>query len=827
MLRTFPLFLCALFIHLSIAPKAHALPNFSELKQAGMISVLDPTNGNCTNDGATDCTKAIQKAIDTGYTNRLAVFFPPGDYLISNTLVALHNRKESRRNAIQLIGSTNGAKPRIILKANSFTDNNASNDDQMTNKKAMIHFWACLYGEDRQSDCEPEYTQQKSLANTTHGNPAMMMAGVVRNLEFVIKSGNPDAIGIRFAGAQDNIISNVKITNESNSYAGIYSIIGTNAVFQDVEIVGGKIGIHGGDSRWPSINNIKLYNQSLAAIGGLKSAGPLSINGLEIVKEEAPVISDAINQFSYYSDSYSGGAYALSDAVITISKNTNKPVFENTGNRQLTLQNVYIKNGSVITTSNSGAVAGNATGWTRVNVFAKVVPGYSTNNGLRLENGGSKTTDLISVQTQNVPAPNTGQLLANHAVDRNILPSPDVIIDRSKANDPKYIYTPHKNLSPIVSGGYTTTSPDHTQALQQIINQTGAEFILIPKGALLISNTIDLKENTKLMGVSNTLTEIITHPKWTTTTATPVLRTPNSTTATTIMAFFKPQYTTDPTKATFNLIHWRSGKNSLAYNLMTRPLFTPAGKLDQFKPRSEYLITDNGGGRFFGIATGAVGESSKWYAGFRGVNIRNTVQPLTIYGLDPEDAGMTCTTSGTCKADDSAMQVEIRDAKNVAIRGFKCEDYNSVNAYNSTNIFANGIGGCTDWLYSNVNQALILNMASKFNSGTTNRAEGNKILFEEMVNNSIVASLRQKTAMAAYQRGNLPDFSVWDRNASTIPTTQPEPTITTSPISPTTQPQTWDLNNSGKVDIFDFSYLVKGFGSLYSLADIASFRQAM
>lgn len=141
----------------SLAPidNRAATVTLDELRGAGLYSVLDPMFGNCNNNGLVDCTNAIQAAIDKAYAHerlnsptRGVVFFPEGDYLLSDTLVALEDRETSRRNAIQLVGSTQGSRPRILLKENSFNDGNNSNDSVVDNKKAMIHLWTCLSGID-------------------------------------------------------------------------------------------------------------------------------------------------------------------------------------------------------------------------------------------------------------------------------------------------------------------------------------------------------------------------------------------------------------------------------------------------------------------------------------------------------------------------------------------------------------------------------------------------------------------------------------------------------------------------------------------------------
>jgi hypothetical protein len=77
-------------------------------------------------------------------------------------------------------------------------------------------------------------------------------------------------------------------------------------------------------------------------------------------------------------------------------------------------------------------------------------------------------------------------------------------------------------------------------------------------------------------------------------------------------------------------------------------------------------------------------------------------------------------------------------------------------------------------------------------------------------------------------RISTPDIGALEYGGIVAPTTPTN--IPNSPVPstvPSTQPQTWDLNNSGKVDIFDFSYLVKGFGSQFNALDITLFKLAL
>lgn len=290
---------------LVLSPNAQALPSHAELKLAGLISILDPQFGStCKNDGSTDCTQTIQKAMDYGYANRLVTFFPPGTYTVKETLKALQDRGESRIHGYVLVGSTaTGTLPTIRLAPNSFNDQNAQNDTTYEDgkKKAIIHFWTCVADKDVSKECQPSYAEQLKQVNATNGNTAMQMGASIQNLRFIIENGNPDAIGVRFTGNQDNSISNMVIEAQ-DAFAGLYGSIGTNSLSENITIKGGKYGIYGGYGGWGAYTNITLHNQELLALTSHQGP-PVSVSGFEIIKAQAPAIGPAAGV------NYAGGKY--------------------------------------------------------------------------------------------------------------------------------------------------------------------------------------------------------------------------------------------------------------------------------------------------------------------------------------------------------------------------------------------------------------------------------------------------------------------------------------------------------------------------------------
>ena len=790
---------------------------FADLNELGIYAVTSPQFGDCLGDGITDCTAAIQNAIDYAYqqpdytsANKGIVYFPPGRYLISDTLRGYTDRYKARDRGILLVGSTASEKPQIILAANTFNDGSAGNNRTMdANKKAMLHIWVCSgLGEsdpENNSQCQPHYASQSAIANQTDGQPAVQMSSGVRNLEFIIRDGNPEAIGIRFAGAQNNILSNVTITMEGDAFAGLYSLIGTNSVVENITITGGEIGIHAGASTWPTLNNVRLLNQRYLALSGLNGNGPITINGFEIVKASAPAISDEATNFKYLNKTYNGGTYALSDGLIRFTSMSSGPAIDNRKDRQVTLHNVTIENTPILVANMNDNVTTTSPARTRVAVYAKVVPPYGENLGARVDQMTTQTSDLVQL-VFDPPAPNVNHLLALHGVDTAQLPSPDVILARSKAGDPAYVYVGHEGIDGIPANVViNNSSPNVSAALQQVIDRPGVKYILLGRGTYLLNDTLELNSQTHLFGVSPFLSQIRNHPAWTTTTTTDMIRTPNSAQATTTVGFFNVRYSTTPSDYSFNVFHWRAGGNSLIYQTTIRADNSAANLHSQFQMRAEYLFDGHGGGRAYGIGPGGRGARTKWNPNFRAVMVDHTDSPLTFYALDVEDAGYDCVQDPLCPNDDNTvMQMEIRNAANVAIRGFKCEDYNSVHAYDSTNLFASGIGGCTDWLFTDSTDFLLLNIVAKFNYSTS-PAEGTKTLYTQRQGPDSI-SFQRRYALAAVSMGNSLNMTPWYQilglgdppvEPTTTPTAELAATETATPTETATATETATPTETG------------------------------
>jgi hypothetical protein len=641
----------------------------------------------------------------------------------------------------------------------------------------------------------------------------MGMANGVRNLEIRISADRTKgAVGMEVSGAQDNIIQNVKIVMEGDSFAGLLGLIGTNSVTTGLEIVGGRIGLHGGEStsvkaKWPSFSDVTLTNQSQYAITGVPAAGPLSLTGFKITKQQAPAILTSSGSGPAHS------AYALSDGIIEFATDNGESAIANSVGRQVTLQNVYVKNAKSIITSNSDTLSHDSNGnFSKVDLYGSTITNGTYQSTHILSGELNKNIFKTPITTVNQPP---ASLLTNHRLYPQDFPTADFILTKVEQKDPAYVNLADEGITPLLSNSNpapnSTSAPDYAPKINQVLARPGVKFVLVPRGVYPVKSPITLQKDTRLIGVSNFLSEITTHESWsppsksnwTLADVAPVIQTVNDTNATTSLAYMKITWHSDANRARFTGIDWRAGKNSVYLNNITRPLFGSCKYVDpnasgsnlkcqeQF-PRIEHIIRDNGGGRFYGFAVVA-GGASKWHENFRSLLIKDTTQPLTIYGFDPEDGHA---------GDNKKPQAEIINSKNIAIRGFKSEDRNAILVHDrSDNIYFTGFSGQLEIEFRNIPNALFLNAgAKKFDT------EANQWMIREVFGANS-KTINKNSGLSVLKRGSV-DYSVWNSDYTPPP---PPPPSTSPLLSPTTAlpSPTWDLNQDGSVDLYDFSHYLK------------------
>lgn len=698
----------------SAVASPEAQPNLAELREVGYFSVTDPRYGNCVGDGQTDCTAAIQNAMDDAYhwrdrdsPDRGLVYFPPGTYRISDTLKGVELAYQSRVHAHLLVGSTNGDRP-VLLFAPRPGDNRFNDP---ANPQPAIFIYTCNgpAGDSGSTLCSPSYPSQQR--RTSAGRLSLQMASGLRNLDIrIAPERTAGTIALRFSGSQSNILQNVRIEFQGSGYAGIYGMIGTDSVVTGVEIVGGDYGWLGRDIKWPSMSDITLIDQRLAALSGGTTTGPITISGFRIVKNTPPaVITDRAVPSQ---NTHSAGAFALSDGSIEFRQDNGQAAIDNTKVRQVTLQNVYFKGAANLVNNGSGnsLQSTDADKWARVPIYGTSVATV----GYQLIEGVLQTASYGEPLEYSNSVPNW--LLATHRLDPQDYPTADVILGWVKSGRNDVVDVRREGITPLRTqkDALLTGAPDYAPILNDIFSRPQVRYVFLPPGFYPVGDTLRLGPQTHLLGTASHLTTIITHQQWSPpsldnwnveTDIVPVIQTPDDADATTRLSFVKIRFHSEVNRARFTSIDWRSGRNSVFLNNQVMAIPQNCAKdadghcLLQY-PRAEMVIRGNGGGRFYGLGP-YFGGPEKWHPAFRGLLILNTHEPLTIYGLDPEDAH-------------GEWQVEVRGSRNIAVRGMKCEDYRSLIFRDGTdNILLLGVGGCGEVFLSEVPNVLGLNFAAR------------------------------------------------------------------------------------------------------------------
>jgi hypothetical protein len=198
---------------------------YTQKPEDGEAFYLTPENYGFKNDGKTDVSEALQKAINEVKTEKNfgILFIPEGKYKISKTIYIPP--------AVRLIGYGK-TRPEIILGKNSpgfqVTDAKENNSE-----KYMIWFTGGIVTDESQ---------------VRDANPGTFYSAV-SNIDFSIEDGNSNAVVFRTHFAQHGFV-NHSVLNIGNGKAGI-SEVGNE--LENVQFLGGDYGIITGPTSpsWP------------------------------------------------------------------------------------------------------------------------------------------------------------------------------------------------------------------------------------------------------------------------------------------------------------------------------------------------------------------------------------------------------------------------------------------------------------------------------------------------------------------------------------------------------------------------------------------------
>jgi hypothetical protein len=618
-------------------------------------------------DGTGDSTTGIQSAIRDAYKNHLAVLFPAGTYVVSDTLKCYEwnfwdkRRKRAknpdRRNHI-LVGSTLGTKrPLIRLRPNlpAFAD---------PEKPRPLLVYR-VFSADSPQATQPIEPDEPLLGcpPNFHDQPNILFDSELRGIDFDC-GRNPGAIGVAFRAAQESSIENVRI-DATGATAGFRGIPGRNGGAANVEVDGGRYGIDlidGGLAGTTAVG-VRLLNQTEQAIRN-RDFCPFMLVGFQIVKDHGPVARVVEAGWSV-----ADGTLCLVDGSIELRQG-GLAIDNVAAAKTVYLRNLYVKGTTELVQSGKQPVLKSSGTWSRVAEYA-----YSDQrppkHGLPYKERERhfRVFSLIDGKLSRDPEP-------IRAVENNASPPADLVSRHLWTDLPSYegedvptCVVTHAPYNAIPDDG-----KDDRPGIQAAIDaaeKAGHGRVFLPAGHYEIGGTLELRANTKLFGAGRYVSDIRWHESWQPTSGEPVmLRTVNDAKARTTLAFLS--ITTRSKGGGINELgangydrfchlHWRAGRHSLAVGIGLGQEWV---RQPVANPHDDIRFTDSGGGKFYFLA-----PSWRWFGrnpDARAIRVVGTSEPLSIYGLNLEFVAKS--PKGTPNAN-----VEMDHAANVRIYGLKRE----------------------------------------------------------------------------------------------------------------------------------------------------------
>ncbi len=584
----------------------------NELLKLGFLDVTlygaDPTGQN-------DSTAAIQQAVNDARKHQLVTFFPHqkngkrGIYLVSDTIDCRMRQSPSYdygKKSNIIVGSTRGSiRPLIKVKPGAPVFSKASDP------QPVFWFWS------QAGHWEPE--QYRNTNNPWDNDQDISFNQMIRGIDIDLGE-NPGAIGIKNPGAQGQAIENVTIYAKG-AFAGLGNLAGLGSGEYDVTVIGGRYGIYIDTMK----RTLSPYNGKVSLIGSkfidqeeavIRIVGrqPSPVMFVGFLIENKKSIPFNIGKV----DSGRGG-FVLVSGIVDVPGGK----FINRDNMGLYLKDVYFRGVSTIVDDWKISDKQN---WTHVIEYAS---------------HGDNYTNLID-----------GKL------SDNVIASKKEGLDYSKSELFAKLVVPHQwnewsfpNFQDpdIVNvktyGAKGDGLHDDTTAIQKAIDEN--EKIFLPKGLYLVSKTIVLKKDTKLIGSSKITSIIMPHPDWQPKTEAFIISTVDSKSGSAILSDLlianhgTDKYANDKIDTyndrkveflqadqyNFTPIQWRVGRYSILRDVISGTAGTYVPREEQRNAYHRFRINGYGGGKWFSVVGAWAGNQ----ANSRGMIIEDTDEPMYIY----------------------------------------------------------------------------------------------------------------------------------------------------------------------------------------------------
>ena len=598
--------------------------------------------------GSRDSTKALQQAFDDATNYRLAVYLPPGAYVVTDTLHFVAKRKSS--NCASTIVTGNPKAPAKIILAKT-----ARGFDDPDDPQPVIAMWK-VHKNLRFKRNASGAALGWNLANepqVAQYNIGFMQR--IANLE-IDTNGHRGAIGIHFRAAQDSHVENVTV-HATDSYAGFYGLPSrTSAGAANITVIGGRYGIYlpYGDAG-SIIVGATLTDQTESAIF-TENFAPVSLVGFSISRS---VPGSALTLYPPTERSYAG-ALVLYDGSIV--QRAGAPAIANSGANRLYARNVYIMGtDELVEKERLNTLEASGVDWHRIDEYSyisstplsmsallSITSRADLGDAQHLINGDLHQSEVVSVSENSGPPPQDLQ-------SRHWLQTP-FFLDGKVIDITEAPYS--ANGWDIPGKKKSSRKALDTEALQRAIDDASARgaAVFVPRGFWFVDDTIELRHNTVLFGVGRALSRIITFDRWQPKKHTPVLRTDDRDDAHTYVAHLGVEIDIKPSQRSwFNHLHWRAGRNSAVVGVAAHTIYRA---VQETQARANFRLSGSGGGRWYFMGIHAkIGRKNP---GYRHLLVEATREPLWWYGLNMEKA-------------ESDVMAEIVDAENIRIFGSKNE----------------------------------------------------------------------------------------------------------------------------------------------------------
>ena len=600
------------------------------LQELGLLDVTRPPF-LADAEGQRDCTDAINEAIRTAQRYHYVCYFPMGTYLISDTLQAQQYiwwddypydkyRIVQRSYPVVLMGERREDKDGNIERPTIYLAPYSEGFGFRDHHKEVIHVY-------------------NGAAPEENAAPASI-ENMITGLHIKIGEGNTGAVGVAFYAAQGCSMEDCEI-DVGDGYCGLWGAAGNGGSHAQNIIRGGRVGVDLSKGTPGAVMSGFIFDHQRehAIIAGTKQAVDFVGCAIYTASLLPPVVS-----FGGTYELFHQGQLSLIDCTVVYDLPMKQGRIQAvvSSRESIYLRNVYARNATHFVWNPDGSkLAAASEDWCRVEEYAHGIDS--------MPHEGRVYSSSVYIEGKKRPE-------RTYEGKVEIMEPPLDLLEKHRYHLPLWQDVLDHNVKRYGAKGNGVD--DDTSALQSAIDQD--EYVFLPKGYYRITDTLHLKENTKLIGVAQGLSQIIVtqSPDGAFAEAKndiPAIDTPDTPDASVILAYCG--LVTSRVQPNIYALRWRVAGTSILRNFA---FYADVGYritwITENRSHPWILITGNGGGRWYNFWCD-ITQGGKDY---RILRICNTYQPLAVYACNVEHSR-------------SDYEMDILNCKNIVIYNLKSE----------------------------------------------------------------------------------------------------------------------------------------------------------